>query len=181
MLTWVGQRVNTDITFVSIPVICRSKFCSFFLLRPLQIVYNAAACQKISLDCCCCISTGAVHSATTQQRCQNTECMQFYPSTYTHTHTHTFNGPLSGTTRVSRYQKGETNLDFTEARDSEWQWNQLGRMQVCTSLQTDNHTNTSPHSFLQARCPSCRPTNSAQPTASEHWRLKANSTLQHPS
>jgi len=32
-----------------------------------------------------------------------------------------FNGPLSGTTRVSRYQKGKTNLDFTEARDSEWQ------------------------------------------------------------
>jgi len=36
---------------------------------------------------------------------------------------------------VSRYQKGETNLDFTEARDSEWQWHQLGCMQVCTSLQ----------------------------------------------
>jgi len=33
--------------------------------------------------------------------------------THTHTHTHTFNGPLSGTTRVSRYQKGKTNLDFT--------------------------------------------------------------------
>ena len=41
-------------------------------------------------------------------------------------HTHTFNGPLSGTTRVSRYQRGKTNLDFTEARDSEWQWHQLG-------------------------------------------------------
>jgi len=27
--------------------------------------------------------------------------------------------------RVSRYQKGKTNLDFTEARDSEWQWHQL--------------------------------------------------------
>jgi len=40
---------------------------------------------------------------------------------------------------VSRYQKGKTNLDFTEARDSEWQWHQLGHMQVCTSLQTDNH------------------------------------------
>ena len=38
-----------------------------------------------------------------------------------HTHTHPFNGPLSGTTQVSRYQKGKTNLDFTEARDSEWQ------------------------------------------------------------
>jgi len=34
-------------------------------------------------------------------------------------HTHSFNGPFSGTTRVSRYQKGKTNLDFTEARDSE--------------------------------------------------------------
>jgi len=28
---------------------------------------------------------------------------------------------LFGTTRVSRYRKGKTNLDFTEARDSEWQ------------------------------------------------------------
>ena len=33
----------------------------------------------------------------------------------TNTHTHTFNGPFSETTRVSRYQKGKTNLDFTEA------------------------------------------------------------------
>ena len=61
-----------------------------------------------------------------------------------HTHTHPFNGPLSGTTRVSRYQKGKTNLDFTEARDSEWQWHQLGHMQVCTLLQTDNHASTPP-------------------------------------
>jgi len=36
-------------------------------------------------------------------------------------HTHPFNGPFSGTAQVSRYQKGNTNLDFTEARDSEWQ------------------------------------------------------------
>jgi len=78
-----------------------------------------------------------------------------------HTHTHTFNGPLSGTTQVSRYQKGKTNLDFTEARDSEWQWHQLGHMQVCTSLQTDNHASTPPLSFLQAGCPSA-----AQTTAS---------------
>ena len=52
----------------------------------------------------------------------------------THTHTHPFNGPFSGTTWVNRYQKGKTNLDFTEARDSEWQWHQLDHMQVCTSL-----------------------------------------------
>jgi len=30
----------------------------------------------------------------------------------THTHTHPFNGPFSGTTWVSRYQKGKTNLDL---------------------------------------------------------------------
>jgi len=61
---------------------------------------------------------------------------------------------------VSWYQKGKTNLDLTEARDSEWQWQQLGHMQVCTLLQTDNHASTPPPSFLQAGCPSCRPTNS---------------------
>jgi len=59
-------------------------------------------------------------------------------------HTHPFNGPFFGTTQVSRYQKGKTNLDFTEARDSEWQWHQLGRMQVCISLQTDNHASNPP-------------------------------------
>ena len=78
------------------------------------------------------------------------------------THTHAFKGPLSGTTQVNRYQKGKTNLDFPEARDSEWQWHQLGHMQICTSLQTDNHASTPPLSFLLARCPSCHPTNSVK-------------------
>ena len=73
-----------------------------------------------------------------------------------------FNGLFSRTTWVSRYQIGKTNLDFTGARDSEWQWNQLGHMQVCTSLQTDNHASTPPLCFLQAGCPSCRPTNSVK-------------------
>jgi len=58
------------------------------------------------------------------------------------THTYTFNGPFSRTTWVSRYQKGKTKLDFTEARDSEWKWHQLGHMQVCISFQTDNHAST---------------------------------------
>ena len=77
------------------------------------------------------------------------------------THTHPFNGTLFGTTQVSRYQKGKTNLDFSEARVSEWQWHQLGRMQVRTSLQSDITTPATHHSsFLQSGCPSCRPTNS---------------------
>jgi len=76
---------------------------------------------------------------------------------------HPLNGPLSGTTRVSRYQKGKTNLDFTGARDSEWQWNPLGHMQVGTLLHTDNHASTPPLSFYR---PDALP--AAQPTASKH-------------
>jgi len=56
-----------------------------------------------------------------------------------------------------------SNLDFTGARDSEWQWHQLGHMQVCTSLQTDNHANTPPLVFYR---PDALP--AAQPTASKH-------------
>jgi len=63
---------------------------------------------------------------------------------------------------VSRYQKGKTKLDFTEATDSEWQWHLLGHMQVCTSLETDNHASTPQLSFLQAGCPSPCPTNSVK-------------------
>jgi len=45
-------------------------------------------------------------------------------------------------------------------KQEKWQWNPLGHIQLCTSLQTDNHARTPPLSFLQAGCPSCRPTNS---------------------
>ena len=61
-----------------------------------------------------------------------------------HAYTQPCNGPSSGTTWVTRYQKGKTNLNFTEARDSEWQWHQLGHMQVSTSLQTENYASTPP-------------------------------------
>jgi len=75
--------------------------------------------------------TGRMPFLPPNQQHQSTEgTMKAHLLTYTHTHT--FNGHFSGTTRVSRYQKGKTNLDFIEARDSEWQWHQLGHMQVCT-------------------------------------------------
>ena len=66
-----------------------------------------------------------------------------------------------------------TNLDFTEARDSEWQWHQLRHMQVCTLLQTDNYTSTPPVCFLQAGCLSCCPTNSVK-ALKALWPLVAN-------
>jgi len=72
---------------------------------------------------------------------------------------------------VSQFQKGKTNLDFTEARDSEWRWHQLGHMQVCTSLRTDNHASTPPLSFLQAGCPSCHPTNSVKALKAYQWLM----------
>ena len=74
-------------------------------------------------------------------------------------HTHPFNGPFSGTTQVSWYQKGKTNLDFAEERDSKWQWHQLGHMQVCNSLQTDP---TTQDFYRPDELPA------TQPTASKH-------------
>jgi len=66
---------------------------------------------------------------------------------------------------VSRYQKSKTNPDFTEARDSEWQWHQPGHMQVCTSLQTDNHASTPPLlEFFTGRMPFLPPNQQRQST-----------------
>jgi len=79
---------------------------------------------------------------------------------------------MFGTTRVSRYQKGKTrqvktNLDLLEQEIvTAWQWHLLGYMQNL-HLIPDNHANIPPLSFLQARCPSCCPTNSIK-------ALKAN-------
>jgi len=70
---------------------------------------------------------------------------------------------MSWTTRVSRYQKGKTNLDFT--KDSEWQWHQMGHMQVCTSLQTDNHASNHPTTqFFTGQMPFLLPNQQRQST-----------------
>jgi len=82
----------------------------------------------------------------------------------TYLHTHPFNGPLFETTRVSRYQKGKTHLDFTEPGDSEWQWHQLGHMQVCILPQTDNHASTPPLSFFTGQMPFLTPNQQRQST-----------------
>jgi len=54
---------------------------------------------------------------------------------------------------VSRNQKGKTNLDFIEARDSEWQWNPL-----CKFAPRSSEITTPVPDALPA----------AQPTASKH-------------
>ena len=78
---------------------------------------------------------------------------------------------------MSWYQKGKTNLDFSEARDIEWQWHQLGHMQVCISLQTDNHASTPPVKFFTGRMPFLSPNQQRQSTEGKlrvmqvQWKL----------
>ena len=82
-------------------------------------------------------------------------------------HTHPFNSPFSGTTQPSQYQKGKPiwillKQETVSGRGISWT--------ISKSLQTDYHASTTPLSFLQAGCPSCRPTNSVK-------ALKANNEL----
>jgi len=84
-----------------------------------------------------------------------------------HTHTHTFNGPFSGTTRVSRYQKGKNQCGFYWSKR---QWVAVASAGTYASLHLapDRWPHQHPTTqFLQAGCPSCRPTNSVK-------ALKAN-------
>jgi len=74
---------------------------------------------------------------------------------------------------VSRYQKGKTNLDFSEARDSEWQWHQLGHMQVCTSLQTDKPRQHPTTQFSTGRMPFLPPNQQRQSTEGKRTEGKA--------
>jgi len=82
-------------------------------------------------------------------------------------HTHLFNGPFLGLPRSAGTRKVKSIWILLKARDSEWQWHQLGHMQVCTSLQTDNHASTPPLSFYR---PDALP--AAQPTAPKHFTSK---------
>jgi len=71
---------------------------------------------------------------------------------------------------VSQYQKGKTNLDFTEARDSEWQWHQLGHMQV----QTTNRASSPPLSFFTGRMPFLSPNQQRQSTEGKQTTAPEN-------
>ena len=107
----------------------------------------------LSLDECgllqsACLSVHWNISKTCQNFTIFSEVMLTLPQWYTHTHP--FDGPLSRTTWVSKRQ---------------WQWHQLRHMQICTSLQTNNHASTLPLSFYR---PDALP--AAQPTVSKHWK-----------
>jgi len=81
------------------------------------------------------------------------------------THTHLFNGPFSGTTRVSQYQKGKPIwilLKQETVSDSGISW------AICKSATRSRQiTMPAPHHSVFYR-PDALPV--AQPTASKHWR-----------
>jgi len=80
---------------------------------------------------------------------------------------------------IAKFHYTDTDTDFFAAklrwvragpcrarvrvRVVEFSYNEYGKtLPFFTSFQTDNHTSTLPLSFLQAGCPSCRPTNSVK-------------------
>ena len=85
-----------------------------------------------------------------------------------HTHTHPFNGPSSGTTQVSRYQKGKTNLKQETVSGSGISW------AICKSAPRSREiTMPAPHnsSFFTGRMPFLPPNQQCQ---CMHWRQKGH-------
>jgi len=107
------------------------------------------------------IFTGRMLFLTPSQQCQSTEGI--VNTDHTHTHTLPFNGPFSGTTQVSQYQKGKTNLDFTGARDSEWQW----RLHLAPDRQPCQHPTAQ---FFTGRMPFLPPSQQCQSTEGNEYR-----------
>ena len=87
---------------------------------------------------------------------------------------HPFNGPFSGTTQVSRYQKGKTIrilLKQEAVTGSGISW------AVCKSAPRSRLiTRLAPHHsvFLQAGCPSCHPTNSVKALKAQFYSCHGN-------
>ena len=122
-------------------------FISKEIQRQSDYLPDEAASQNVSCHYQTHLPLHSTHSIEPVTRTQTPHHIWSYDLMALYNTHNPFNGPFSRTTRVSRYQKGKTNLDFTEARDSDWQWHQLGHIQVCTSLQTDNHASTPPLSY----------------------------------
>ena len=95
-----------------------------------------------------------------------------YRMLHIYIYTHPFNGPLSGTTQVGRYQKGKTNLDLLKQETVSGNGISWA---ICKSAPRSRQITTpAPHYSVFYR-PDALP--AAQPTASKHWRQLVR--LQH--
>jgi len=90
----------------------------------------------------------------------------FWNHTNTQTHTHTFNGPFSGTTWVSRYQKGKPIWILLKQETVSGSGNSWA---ICKSASRSRQITTPvPHHSSFFYRPDALP--AAQPTVSKHWR-----------
>jgi len=127
------------------------------LLEHVAVAFEVVARRTYVTQC------QTTNEQPSTQQVRILQITQAHTHARTHTHTHTrLTALCPGLPGWAGTRKVKTNLDFPEARDSEWQWHQLGHMQVCTSLQADNHANTPLLSLIQAGCPSYCPTNSVE-------------------
>jgi len=86
-----------------------------------------------------------------------------WQATAEYTRTHPFNGPFSGTTQVSQYQKGKINLDLLKQETvsgSGISWT------ICKSALCSRQITTLPPHHSVFNRPDALP--AAQPTASKH-------------
>jgi len=129
----------------------RTKANCFFFFLAVYILSWAVSCVFCSFDLYISLHTHT-HTRTHART---------HARTHTHTHTHT-PALFSGSTRVSRYQKGKTFwilLKQETVSGSGISW------AICKSaLRSRQITMPAPHHsvFLQAGFPSCRPTNSVK-------------------
>jgi len=127
-------------------------------LRPLSL-YLLAICRPSG----CTVASGVVGVVDVCNRSQ-------MRTSNTHTTVLLLFWNLSGTTRVSRYQKGKTrksktNLDLLEQEMVSGSGIYWAIMQVCTSSQTT--TPTSHHSVFTGRMPFLPPNQQRQSTEGE--------------
>ena len=126
-----------------------STFLTISSIRQQQV----SSCANVQLTSC-------VQSQLQCTHRQHHQLQHYTKHTHTHTRTHarTFNRPFSGTTQVGRYQKGKTNLDFTEATAGPY-----ASLHLAPDRQPQQHPTT-----LFFYRPDAVP--ATQPTASKQWR-----------
>ena len=118
-----------------------------------NVTKSRIASRQSSLLRCCLLEEGVRKRSLNE--CSSCTCYshtQTHTHRPTHTHTHPFNGPFTGTTQVSRYQKGKTNLDFTETVSAVASSRPYASLNLAADRKPRQHPTTQ---FLQAGCPSC--------------------------
>ena len=145
----VIMSANTRWYMTLYSVLRRMALCVFFFLGSWKKIDSPKKISDYFRECWIADSAQCltwtdtkiqIHFSVTQQKRDN-------HANYCLLLLHLFSSLFSSISWVSLYQKGKTSLDLNKARDDQvlrWQWHQLDHMQtLCTSLQADNHTNTS--------------------------------------